>query len=720
MKFLLIATILLVPAAAFAQPSSLPGIPAAGPNRPVLLGGVVGPRRLGAHRGDMLSILDLGADQTGAVDSTAAFNAASNSNHDYWVPPGLYKIAGCLTFDMMGLRGPAIYQRTASGDVSLSGGAVLVFQSSTKTCPAQIVTTKGGVLLEGITFYWPEQNGSQASVATTVGADGAPSGATIIPVANASNIAVGALVFGTGIQAMTRVIAVGDNNITLEAKTSAALTSGSALTTWSPVSYPPLLANDARGQLVDLTFERNTVVNAFDFLTITAAGLGAGDWRIADNRIYAVHIAFNFQGSVHETTQVVDNMFTYGIFGSQTLTGNGYLSRWSNLNAEWVHVDPGNKANSSADGMTMTGNLVHGYRYGQRVVSGILNLFQGVLNLYDGVPTLLSVEGAAGYLGTQYGGNHVLGLFDPLGSGAPLNQFQFPGISLTQSGSVRGSFTDFNLGYSGGDVLDVLGSGPSIVSLRGGAIEDYGLGGAVDAWGVMCTNPAADVTISTTFKGTGTGNQDGVALSGCGHAAIVGNLFDGMKTPMLAYSGAQASIIGNTSRGTTSNASYVQFPANFASLKTTGNLWDKTGPTHVGWPASLAQAGVVQTISGSTKTQVVFASTAFDDTTSLSESTFTAPQAGYYQVSALVAQNGSGKDGDQWTLSVDQAGSQSISYARDYTMVATTAGAVEESALVYMAVGDTLKVNLTRMSGSGSWTVPADTTRSRFSVQQVQ
>jgi hypothetical protein len=683
----------------------------------VIPSGAAVTRTMASKLSDGLSVIDLGADPTGTTDSTAAFNATRNSKRVFDVPPGRYLIAGCLQLDQMGLRGAPTFQRTAPGDVSLSSGSVLLFQPSTKTCPAQIATQQGGLDIEGITFFWPEQNGSQALQTVTVNGAGAAAGTTTIPVSNAASVPQYAYVTGTGLPTMERVLSVNAaaGTIAVESPLTAALAAGATFSFWAPAVYPPLLAPAPGGQLVDLTFERNVVINAYDFIGLPPSTAGAGDWRISENRIYAVHHAFDLTGGMGETTQVNNNMFTYGIYGSVALTAPGYLARWSGLNAEWIHVDVGNNL---VDGMVTSGNLVHGFRYGERVISGVLDLFQGIGNLYDGVATILSVEGAAGYVGEQYGGTHTTGVFDPV-TGSFQAQLLLPGISFTQSGPVRAKFDDMGVGYSAADAIDITGTGPTAITFFGDIFENYGLGTITDAWGVNCTNPNADLAISSVFKGTGRGNQDGLALSGCGAATVTGNVFDGMKIAVIAYSGGRASIVGNTTSGTTGGASLLQFSANFATLEIANNVWDTPGPTHVGWPVVAAQVDAAQTISSTAKTQVIFGNDALDEVGAFSNSTFNAPQAGYYQIGARVALAAGGTAGDVWTLTLDQAGSATKSSARDYVASAAV-GAVDANDVFYLVKGDTVTVSLQRTSGTGSWPIPADGSRTRFTARLVQ
>jgi hypothetical protein len=188
---------------------------------------------------------------------------------------------------------------------------------------------------------------------------------------------------------------------------------------------------------------------------------------------------------------------------------------------------------------------------------------------------------------------------------------------------------------------------------------------------------------------------------------------------VIAYSGGRASIVGNTTSGTTGGASLLQFSANFATLEIANNVWDTPGPTHVGWPVVAAQVDAAQTISSTAKTQVIFGNDALDEVGAFSNSTFNAPQAGYYQIGARVALAAGGTAGDVWTLTLDQAGSATKSSARDYVASAAV-GAVDANDVFYLVKGDTVTVSLQRTSGTGSWPIPADGSRTRFTARLVQ
>ena len=465
-----------------------------------------------------------------------------------------------------------MFTRTAT-DLTQTGGAVFLMTAT--RCAAGLALNNygdasgmGGVDIEGITFEYPAQNGSTIPTYESVGTVATAAGSKTITLAPGNAAPpVGSLVLGANIPPMATVQSVSGLAVTITLPvTGAGVTSPAMVAFWHPIAYPPLLANGPYSQLVDLTFKNNVVLNAYEFLQTSPTCTGAGDWRITENRIYAINRAFDLQCSVHESTEVADNLFTAGIYGSVAYAGSGLLGRWSQNNAEFVHVDVGSPAtDNSVDGMTLIGNLVHGYRFGERVLSGNLNLTHSIGTDFDGVGTLLSVESAGAYVGEIIGGDHTLGTFDPV-LGTFVTGLSEPGISFNTSGVVRSTITAANIGFAASDAIDVLGSGRAVVSVVGGKIENYGLDNASDDYGVRVANSAATVRVSTSFVGTGGGNQNGILINGVQNGLINGSTFDGMKTAVTATSGTTLVIVGNSASGS-AIADYTAKPAGFTVLK---------------------------------------------------------------------------------------------------------------------------------------------------------
>lgn len=90
-------------------------------------------RNVQAKFSERVSVLDFGADASGAVDSTAAFNAALTASNDVFVPPGTYVLGNAVTIKsgqrLRGagrrkaiLRMPSTFNGAALGCLVFNGG----------------------------------------------------------------------------------------------------------------------------------------------------------------------------------------------------------------------------------------------------------------------------------------------------------------------------------------------------------------------------------------------------------------------------------------------------------------------------------------------------------------------------------------------------------------------------------------------------------------------
>jgi hypothetical protein len=137
--------------------------------------------------------------------------------------------------------------------------------------------------------------------------------------------------------------------------------------------------------------------------------------------------------------------------------------------------------------------------------------------------------------------------------------------------------------------------------------------------------------------------------------------------------------------------------------------------------ASYALPGGTAQTFGATKAQVLFPSLALDSTGTFANSTFTAPYLAYYEIDAVVEQNGTGATaGDTWTLSVDTAGSQAAASNRETGIYGTEASAFTIRTVALLQPGDTVKINLQRTGGNGAVVTVADPTRGHFFVHAIQ
>jgi len=114
------------------------------------------PRLISDGFGDYVSVIDFGADPTGAADSTAAFQAAVNNSSVVFVPNGTFLIAGSITMPygvkIQGVSDHATIRATNT-QVVLGGGSIIYVTSLT----ASPFVYYSGNSFSGLTFYYPYQ-----------------------------------------------------------------------------------------------------------------------------------------------------------------------------------------------------------------------------------------------------------------------------------------------------------------------------------------------------------------------------------------------------------------------------------------------------------------------------------------------------------------------------------------------------------------------------------
>lgn len=124
-------------------------------------------RTLPNHFNDILNVKDFGAVGNGTTDDTTAIqNAityAQSLGASVWFSPGTYLVAGQLTLGNVKLYGPGTFTRNAAAGDYGDTSAVIWITSTTLT-PLRIAAN-GAVNIDGLVFYWPNQNVSTTPIA---------------------------------------------------------------------------------------------------------------------------------------------------------------------------------------------------------------------------------------------------------------------------------------------------------------------------------------------------------------------------------------------------------------------------------------------------------------------------------------------------------------------------------------------------------------------------
>ena len=169
-------------------------------------------RTLPNHFSDILNVLDFGATGNGTTDDTTAIqnaiNYAESIGASLWFAPGTYLVAGQLTLHNVNLCGPGTFRRNATAANYGKDSAVLWITSTTQV--PLLINSSGGVNINGLVFYWPNQNVSTTPIAYPA-LIGGNTGAQLVDMTISNCVVINAYDFITRDAALT---AMGDIRIT--------------------------------------------------------------------------------------------------------------------------------------------------------------------------------------------------------------------------------------------------------------------------------------------------------------------------------------------------------------------------------------------------------------------------------------------------------------------------------------------------------------------------
>jgi hypothetical protein len=503
-------------------------------------------------------ITQLGADPTGAIDSTEAFQRCNGSRSLWRVPAGSYKIVGQLRLADCGLVGPGLYRRE-SQDRGEQGATLLISNSKG---PAIIVGEHGGLLIKGLNFYWPEQDESLVITQRIKLDTGA--GQRELSLSRTDGLEPGMSVADNSGQPPAQIVEVRGGTVVLSHPIVALLRSGAEISFYKPKKYPPLISSSTNGNLNDFTFSDNVVVNGYDFMHVN--GRGGGDWRIMNNRIYAIHSDFDISASVAESTFAAHNLFSAGIMG-----GNGRAASWTALNGTWILLS------GHADGLHMSESLVHGYRFGVHAI-GQSTLNEQSFNSIDfvGVGTFFAIDDEAKGIVQFNGGTATNLLTNPI-SGQKAQEI-VPQVLINTTGAVSLSFTGFGFNESSGSDIVVSHTGTrSEINIEGGRFAAWGMFASPKTYVPALVASAESLRLivnGVSFINGYNQYADGIELNKFVAAAITSNIFSEVHTPLLVNGGGEISAVGNVSLGTLGSKSMV-VRNKPTELSKAANLWDR-------------------------------------------------------------------------------------------------------------------------------------------------
>ncbi len=497
---------------------------------------------------------------------------------------------------------------------------------------------------------------------------------------------------------------------------------GTAVT---PIVYPPLFT----GTYVAGGIMNNvTVLNAYQVFKFTS-GTAIGDFRLDQCRMYGIDKVFWFLQGAPEVINVSDCIFSHGIF-VPSYVPNVYLRDYTSASGEFVRIDVAASSKTSVDGFNLNQSLVYGYRYGIRVLSGILNVSTINNNWFDQVRTALSVETPGTIANTRWTGNYHWSMRPGFVSGTPgtygYNTTDPTIFSSASGGGGNLLIFDNDFVWSQGSHISWNAASFADVKITDNRFRSWGkdaVSAPTSYYGISATDGTLNGSIGLNkFQPTGgviAHNRNGIGIGNAADVAIVTNEFDDCYLPIWIIAATRVCILANTSTGSTFSAA-LKNDAAAGVLQSSANRWDKapTGPS--GAPSFSANAGT-QTFTGA-KTQATFTNAEpFDRDVNFASSTFTAPSTDDYEFNVQLNNTTGVTLGDVWALSIEAAGGASQVFARSVYVTANSSvsSPLSCSATFSLTAGDTVIAYVTRVSGTGNYVTINNASYNTFTGKRI-
>jgi hypothetical protein len=465
-----------------------------------------------------------------------------------------------------------------------------------------------------------------------------------------------------------------------------------------------------------------TIVNAYDGFTFS--GTVVGDVRISKNRIYCINRVFYLLTGAPEIINLTDNIFSFGVYEDVSNTAPFYLRDYTSQNGSFLVGDMSGGSHTSIDGLTTSGNLVFGYRYGIRIVSGSLNVSNIDNNKFDAVGTAVQIEATASATSLNFTNNLFYSYVFGLSTAA------FPTISVTGSGQNTSIFLVGNeFAYSQGSVIVLSGTDLlNEILISSNQFKNWGsttLTPAVNYFAIVIDDQAVS---NKGFGLISTNQFKNIASLGIGiivgkiaSLLIQGNDFKDCYAPIDIQNGDSIRIYGNKSEGTVATNPVTITPTASNIIEMNNNSWDKK-PQRWAFPLVKANLSASQTIgAGPTAITTGFGTEVYDENNNFDPTTgkFVAGTIGFYHFDVTLTVSASMTTGDVWKIYLkNNVSTQESSFV--YTVIAGTGSrSFSFSADFYMNVNDDVVCYVQRLGGSGDFVLASDATLNYLCARKV-
>lgn len=321
----------------------------------------------------------------------------------------------------------------------------------------------------------------------------------------------------------------------------------------APVAYPALFTGSA---WVNVSIHDSRFVNPRILAEVTnVSGSGMGRVAIDNIRAYCVLYCFSYANGAADVLAIGPRAyFGAGAYDNDAIYGPANLGRYTATSGEFVHIDVGAGAYPRVDGLMFTSFIVHGYRYGIRVVSGTVYVSNIVNINWDAVQTPYSIEGTSEWSTNAITGGtiYATNIYDGSASGAVFNTPSSGRVDLTLSGG--------NVSYALGGIVYDTGTGYRRLTVVGMSLNSWGRTSTAGTYYAVQTGnggPGTEMTVS----GNTLNCNDTVSATVSGALITSNSVFSGLMANnflttcangfVLQGGAGNVSLNGNVSKGTT-------------------------------------------------------------------------------------------------------------------------------------------------------------------------
>jgi hypothetical protein len=469
----------------------------------------------------------------------------------------------------------------------------------------------------------------------------------------------------------------------------------------TPVVYPATLAFDyTSGAVQFVTISNNVVFNAYRFLDINdGTGGNVGHVNIFDNYICALNRGIYISRNL-EHIRIERNNFTFGFWLSATEAGSRLYMR---ANSSAIVID-------WSDGVEIMDNLFFGYLNGVLCSAVDLCQFMNITtNKFDQVRYGVNATGLG-----AFDGNITANTFNAFNPEDTAAQGRCVSITSQKSGIENITITDNNFDLATEDLVFVSNNTPQRSLVLGN--NNYRSWAAYKAAGVYSAVNLSGASLNAQITGGIFLGQNAAPYSygvsgSLNTIQITGATFISCLRP-TSLSAVSAIFTGNKSFFTGDTTSDV---IGATSIWQTGNAWDKPSLSTTK-PAFLARIAASQTFNSATPTAVVFATEQYDKGSNFNSTIFTAPVSAKYGFTFSLLHDATGTAGNQWQITIKTTTS---AFSQGYIMPATI-GSIGFSGELELLTGQTVQVNVERISGAGNLVLINDANSNYFAGSYIE